>query len=277
MTPRYLEKIVGVALLSHAEERALAQRWRDSADYSARNSLVQAHLRLVPPIARRYFRPGGSFSDLVAEGNLGLLRASRQFEPERGHRFATYATYWIRALVSECASSSSAVVMKQPRTVRRVRREYIRATNLVGDDLEARGMVAERLQMLATSVDELIELSNQRLVSLEPLLSERRGHDGSLCAQEPSPEQAMLDKSARRLLEETVRAAVGTLSVREQRIVDGRLMADEQAALTLLQLGREFGVSRERVRQVEVNLKKKLRIHLHGLSNPTNSGCPASL
>ena len=266
MNPRYFEEVLGVALLSHAEERALAQRWRDSGDHAARNLLVQAHLRLVPPIARRYFRPGGSFSDLVAEGNFGLLHASRKFEPERGHRFATYATHWIRALVSECASRSSASVMKLPRAVRVVRREYVRATSLVGDGVEARHLVAERLHLVASNVDDLIGLLNQRRVSFEALGSEQGGSDGALCAKEPSPEQAILDKSERRLLEEAVRAAVATLSVRERRIVDRRLMVDADAALTLLQLGHEFGVSRERVRQVEVNIKQKLRTQLLALS-----------
>lgn len=270
MNARYFEEILGVPLLSHAEERALAERWRDFSDHAARNVLVQAHLRLVPPIARSYYRSGGSFSDLIAEGNLGLLRASAKYEPERGNRFSTYATYWIRALVSKCASRNSGALMKQPRALRGVRLEYTRATNLVGDGLEARRMVAERLQLGATVVDDMIDLLTHRRISLSPQSSEGRGPDGALCANEPSPEQEMLDRSERQLLEVAVRAAVATLSAREQRIVDGRLMVDADAALTLLELGREFGVSRERVRQVEANLKLKLRAHLRALAHASN-------
>ena len=273
MDPLYFDRVLELALLNHAEESALAHRWRRFGDLAARNSLVQAHLRLVPPIARRYFRPGASLSELVAEGNYGLLRASAKFEPQRGYRFATYARYWIRACVSECAIRSSGLAMSTPRTLRKVRREHARALTLVGDGVEVGRIIAERLQMNTRTVDGLVGLLHRRQVSFESLHSEWHT-DEPLYAQEVSPEQALVNKSERLLLEEGVRSALAGLTARERRIVDRRLMADSEAILTLKELGCEFGVSRERVRQLEVNIKRKLLTHLRTLLETVETPAP---
>ena len=265
MDPLYFDRILEPALLSQAEESALARRWRAFGDQAARNSIIQAHLRLVPPIARRYYRAGASLSELIAEGNFGLLRASAKFEPERGYRFATYARYWIRACVSECAIRSSGAAMSLPRSLRKVRREHTRATNLVGDGVEVRTIIAERLQLNPATVDDLVGLIHRRQVSFESLPSEWHT-DEPLFSREASPEQALVNETERRLLREAVAAALLGLNARERRIVDQRLMADPDATLTLKELGREFGVSRERVRQLEVNIKRKLVTHFHSLS-----------
>jgi len=270
MDPSYFDRVLDIALLSHAEESALARRWRGSGDEAARNLLIQAHLRLVPPIARTYYRPGASLSELVAEGNLGLLRASVKFEPERGYRFATYAQYWIRACISECAIRSAGATMRVPRTLRKVRREHARATNLVSDGSDVRRIIAERLQMSPGIVDGWIELLHRRQVSFESLHSERHT-DEPLYAREANPEQALVNEAERQLLGEAVRGALVALNARERRIVDRRLMADPDAMLTLKELGREFGVSRERVRQLEVNIKRKLVTHFRALSNTVDA------
>ena len=273
MDPLYFDRVLELALLSHAEENALARRWRKYGDQAARNSLIQAHLRLVPPIARRYFRPGASLSELVAEGNFGLLRASAKFEPQRGYRFATYARYWIRACVAECAIRNSGTVMRMPRTLRKVRREHARAVSLVGDGVDVRRIIAERLRMNSRTVDDLVGLLHRRQVSFESLHSEWHT-DEPLYAQEVSPEQAMVTKSEQQHLEEAVRAALASLTARERRIVDRRLMVDSEAILTLKELGDEFGVSRERVRQLEVNIKRKLVTHLRALSETAEAPAP---
>ncbi|MEO8901082.1 MAG: sigma-70 family RNA polymerase sigma factor [Polyangiaceae bacterium] len=269
MNPHYLAQILELALLSHAEEHELAARWRNSGDQAARNQLIQAHLRLVPPIARRYYRPGGSLSELIAEGNLGLLQAAAKFEPERGLRFATYATHWIRALVSECATRSGPSAVKAPRTLRKVRREHIRAMNLAGEAGEARRIVCERLQMRASTVDDLLDLLQHRRVPVDMLYSGGKVLDSALCARELDPEESLLRSAERSALKEAVRDALTLLTVREQRIVAQRLMADTEAVVTLQALGIEFGVSRERVRQVEVNVKRKLLSHFRALSART--------
>lgn len=272
MDPSYFDRVLELALLSHAEENALARRWRRFGDRAARNLLIQAHLRLVPPIARRYHRPGSSLSELVAEGNFGLLRATAKFEPQRGYRFATYARYWIRAGVSEYAIRNTEANMSLPRTLRRVRREHARATTLVGegDAVVVHRIIAERLQMNPSTVHDLVGLLHRRQVSFESLHSDWQADD-TLFAREVSPEQAMVNSTERQLLGESVRKALVSLNARERRIVDRRLMADADAMLTLNELGREFGVSRERVRQLEVNIKRKLVTHFSVLAKTTRA------
>jgi len=261
----YFDRVLEPALLSQAEENALGRRWRAFGDQASRNSIIQAHLRLVPPIARRYYRAGASLSELIAEGNFGLLRASAKFEPERGYRFATYARYWIRACVSECAIRSSGAAMSLPRSLRKVRREHARATNLVGDAAEVRTIIAERLQLNPSTVDDLVGLIQRRQLSFESLPSEWHT-DEPLFSREASPEQALVNDTEGQLLRAAVAAALVGLNARERRIVDQRLMADADATLTLKELGREFGISRERVRQLEVNIKRKLVTHFRSLS-----------
>ncbi|HEY5375896.1 MAG TPA: sigma-70 family RNA polymerase sigma factor [Polyangiaceae bacterium] len=276
MDPLYFDRVLELALLSQAEESALARRWRRFGDHAARNRLIQAHLRLVPPIARRYHRPGASLSELVAEGNFGLLRAAAKFEPQRGFRFATYARYWIRACVSECAIRSSGPAITMPRTLRKVRHEHARAITLVGNGSDVRRIIAERLQMNPGTVDDLVGLLHQRQVSLEALHSEWHT-DEPLYARAASPEQAMVNKTEQQLLQDAVRAALVSLNARERRIVDQRLMADAEAMLTLKELGREFGVSRERVRQLEVNIKRKLETHFLSPSKIAEARAPSTL
>ena len=273
MDPLYFDRVLELGLLSHSEENALARRWRKFGDQAARNRLIEAHLRLVPPIARRYHRAGASLSELIAEGNFGLLRATAKFEPQRGYRFVTYARYWIRACVAECASRNSDAAMSMPRTLRRVRREHARATTLVGDGVDVQRIIAERLQMNAGTVEDLLGLMHRRQVSFESLHSDWHT-DELLCAREASPEQALVSKTERQLLSEAVRGALLGLNTRERRIVDRRLMADADAVLTLKDLGREFGVSRERVRQLEVNVKRKLETQLSAITKTAEARAP---
>ena len=266
MLSGYVEHVQNLALLSHEQEISLARRWREHGDQAARNLLVQSHLRCVLPVARRYCRCGAPLSELVAEGNLGLLHASSKFEPERGYRFATYAKYWIRAYVSGYSIGSGSAI-RYSRGARAVRREHVRATNLVGDNAEIHRLIAERLQMSAARVDDLVAHLDQRQVSFASLTFERRGAmEDPLCAKDASPEQAIMNAHDQRFVREAVRELITDLSARERRIVDRRLMADAEAVLTLEQLGREFGVSRERVRQLEACLKCKLAIRFRALS-----------
>lgn len=216
----------------------------------------------VVSIARRYQRRGGSFADVVAEGNLGLMHAANKFEPERGHRFATYAQYWVRVYASRCAIRAGSAV-PAPRSTNRVRLEQERAQRLVGNGLAARELVAKRLGRSLTEIEDTLSLLERRTVSLEVMGAERHGAaDPLLFAQGPSAEQAMIDQCEVRARREAVRATVAKLSPRERRIAERRLMAEPESTLTLEQLGTEFRVSRERVRQLEVRLKQKLASQL---------------
>jgi RNA polymerase sigma factor (sigma-70 family) len=143
----------------------------------------------------------------------------------------------------------------------------------VGDGVDVRRIIAERLQMNPGTVDDLVGLLHRRQVSFESLHSEWHT-DEPLYAREASPEQAMAHKTEQQLLGDSVRAALVSLSARERRIVEQRLMADDEAMLTLKELGREFGVSRERVRQLEVNIKRKLVTHFRALSKIAEARAP---
>jgi RNA polymerase sigma-32 factor len=263
---RYVDRVQSMALLSREEEMTLARRWREQGDEAARNLLVQSHLRFVLPIARRYHRGGGSMSELVAEGNLGLLRAASKFEPKRGYRFVTYAKNWVRVHVSECAIRSSGSTFGHSRVLRKVRRELARSNTLVGEGPAAQRLLAERLQLSSKQVDALLGLTAQQHVSLECLAPDQSAlGEGSLCAKDASPEQAIIEHDERCRLKDAVRHALANLDVRERQIVERRLMVDKETMLTLKQLGEAFGVSRERVRQLEARLKDKLATHFRAL------------
>lgn len=261
----YIAYIQRVAPLSPEQELKLARRWRDRGDLAARNELIRAHLRYVLPIVRRYDRPAASLRELLAAGNLGLLHALDKFEPERGFRFVTYAKYWIRAYASECAIDNSSPVFRQSRLLRKVRRAYTLASNQIGEGTAARALVASRLGLDTREVDELVTLVEHRRVSLEALTAVSSTAESCPLSSRDSPEQTLLNEDERRLLGRAVREALQSLDPRERRIVEQRLMADDEAALTLKQLGEEFGVSRERVRQLEVRLRRKLADRLRGI------------
>jgi RNA polymerase sigma-32 factor len=272
----YVKRVRSLTPLNQEEERCLGLRWRQHGDQVARNLLVQSQLRFVLLIARRYHRPGASLSELVAEGNIGLLHAAAKFDPERGFRFATYAKNWVRVYVSECAIRSSGSDFGHSRVVRRARREYGRAARLVGEGMAARRLMAEKMQIRPDQVDELLCLLEQRQVPLDCIGSEHATGNEALYAGEGSPEQAILQKDELRLLNQAVHGVLANLDVRERRIVERRLMVDADAMLTLKQLGDEFGLSRERVRQLEARLKTKLAVRLRTLAT-TADGPPLEI
>ena len=249
--------------MSELEERVVARRWRDCGDVQARNLLVQSQLQFVQFIARKYQRAGVSLGELIAEGNYGLLRAAERFNPELGYRFVTYAKYWVRVHISQCVVRNSSSGFHDSRALRKARREYARATTLVGDGMAARKLMAERLQLNPEQTDALLGLVEQRQVSFESLGAEHGATvEDPLYSKEPSPEQATAAKCDAHLLRAAVRDALTALDPRERLIVDRRLMVDEEAMLTLKELGKALGVSRERVRQLESRLKKKLAAKL---------------
>lgn len=251
--------------MSELEERAVARRWRDCGDVQARNLLVESQLPFVLFVARKYRRASVSLSELVAEGNYALLHAAELFDPELGYRFVTYAKYWVRAYISECVVRHSSSGFHDSRMLRKARREYSRAAALVGDGMAARQLMAERLQLSPEQTDAALCRLEERQVSFDSLRGERRvlGED-PLCSSELGPEQAIAARREAQLLKAAVRDALAGLSPRERTIVERRLMADDDSMSTLTELGKGFGVSRERVRQLECRLKRKLAGLLRG-------------
>jgi len=245
--------------MTELEERALARRWRDLADLQARNLLVESQLPLVLFVARKYRRTGVTLSELIAEGNFALLHAVDRFDPELGYRFVTYAKYWVRVFISKCVACNSGLGLPGSRAGRKARREYTRAAALVGDGIAARQVMAERLHLNPEQADAVLSFLEQRHVSFESLTSACQFMtEAPLCSSEPSPEQVVAERREAQLLRVAVREAMAGLSPRERAIVERRLMVEDDAMSTLKELGKGFGVSRERVRQLECRLKRKL-------------------
>jgi len=256
-----------VTALTQQQERALARQWQREGDRGARNLLVQSQFGYALTVARRCNRRGTSIEELLAEASLGLIQAANRFDPECGCRFFTYAKYWVRVYITRWASQRSAV-LRRSRLLSKVRREWARAFSLVGDGLEARGIVAERLNLSERAIEPLLCAIEQHEVSFDALAPEQIASGSQLRESEIDPEQALLQRVESVRRQRMVSEVLGSLDTRESRIVADRLMADSDCALTLEQLGKEFGVSRERVRQLEERLKQKLARQLQSLAHP---------
>jgi RNA polymerase sigma-32 factor len=272
------------ARLARADELELARRYRCSRDSRAADLLARAHQRDVLAMAWRFRRYGLPIDDLVAEGYLGVVHALQRFEPERGVRFVTYAAHWIRACIIDHIIRSWSVVQGGGGALRskiffKLRRERRRATALLGESTAADAALAERLAVTPERLSTMLERVERRDVTLEPSHGERPELT-SLGDQEA----LLSDKQISRRLAAAARAALDALDDRERFIAERRCMADAEDALSLAEIGRHFGVSRERARQLEERAKKKLRAllaseraeMLHGaLGANTRSRCPS--
>lgn len=247
---RYRASLGEVTTLSVEQEAALADRYQQG-DLQAGHQLVAASLPFVIRIAREYRFWGVPLEDLVQQGNMGLLRAAAKYEPARGCKLVTYASYWIRAEIRD-------YVMREYRSVRlghtRSERKAIRAFRKGG--IESPEALAEQSGMPLCRARKLWPLLQERDRSLDNPLSglTQRIIDGSLAA---NPEQAVELSQRQGRAKKAVALALEALPGREARIVEARLMSDAPA--TLEALGDEFGVSKERVRQLEVRARKQLR------------------
>jgi RNA polymerase sigma-32 factor len=262
----YLSRVSRLPRLSAEKERELALRWRDQRDQRAANELVSANLRHVVATALRYRAYRVPLNELVSEGNIGLLQALDKFDPERGIRFVTYAAFWVRARIVRFILDSWSVTRSGGGALRskvffKLRRERARAATLFGEGAEADAAAAEKLGI---SLDELRRMANQldsRDVSLNQELF--HGEPGTLVDRLPSPTIAHDDELAQRQSERALRLAVQDalkeLDPRELYIAEKRFMADADTELSLADIGRELGISRERARQLAVRAQAKLK------------------
>ena len=263
---RYMERVRALPALSREDEHdlaVLAQR----GDTDAAHRLVEANLRYVIAVALQYRRYGIRVGDLVAEGNLGLMMAVKKFDPERGTRFVTYAGYWIRAFILDLVVRSSTMVGAGSGPLRskiffRLRRERARIANLVADPDERDAVLAAKFNVTVERMQEMSRRLDARDVSLDaPVFSDATATlvDTLEGATVPQDEQL-----AERERERDVRALLGSalesLDRRERYIVEQRIIGDDDVSLA--DLGRELGVSRERARQLESRAKKKLQKQL---------------
>jgi RNA polymerase sigma-32 factor len=262
----YFEQTRQFPILDVDEEQRLARRWRDTKDAAAARQLLGSHLRLVVKIARGFGGYGMPLADLVAEGNVGLMQALTRFEPERGFRFATYAMWWIRAAIQEHVLRNRSLVAMGTTTARKklffnLRRLKNQLGELGEGDL-APGSVGQIARRLRVSEDEVVEM-NRRLAATDQSLSAPMHADGGaewqdmLVADGPDQESVVVEASELAWRRDLLAGGLEALNERERHILEGRRLRDE--AMTLAELGDVYGVSRERVRQIEVRAFAKLQ------------------
>jgi len=262
----YLEQTRKFPILDVDEERRLAREWRRAKDPEAARQLLGSHLRLVIKIARGFGGYGMPLADLVAEGNFGLMQALARFDPERGFRFATYAMWWIQAAIREyILHNRSAVKMgttaEQKKLFFNLRRLKSQLGELGEGDL-ASETVTKIARELEVSEAEVIQM-NRRLAATDQSLSARMRADGEaewqdmLVADGPDQESTVIEANELEWRRDLLARGLEKLNDREQHILKRRRLSEE--AMTLADLGQIYGVSRERVRQIEVRAFEKLQ------------------
>ncbi len=254
----YLKEIGQVPLLSTEEEQTLARAAR-AGDADARRRLSEANLRLVVSVAKRYAGRGLPFLDLIQEGNLGLMKAAEKFEPDRGFKFSTYATWWIRQSITRAIADQGRTIRIPVHLVEHINR--VRKT--AGELLRKNGReptaeeIAVRLEMEPDRVRELLQLA-QEPVSLEtPVGEEEDVHLEDFIQDEEAG--IPVDEAGRQLLRRELMSVLKSLTPREERVIMLRFGLDDGRPRTLEELGKEFNVTRERIRQIEAKALRKLR------------------
>jgi RNA polymerase sigma-32 factor len=270
---RYFTQVRGYPALTREEEQDLVTRFRNNGDEPARETLIAAHLRYVVAIALKYQRYGVPLEELVSEGNFGLVHALGKFELDRGTRFVTYAAYWIRAYVLNHVIRSWSLVGVGSGALRskmffRLRRERVKIANLVGEGAQAESMLAQSLGLPEATVSAMLRRLDARDVSLDskPVDGSNTSLGDLLVTPGSTQEETVGDSELDAQRRVAVKDALSELDERERYIVEKRLMADREDELSLAEIGRQLGVSRERARQLEVRAKRKLKNKIQDLS-----------
>lgn len=254
----YLKEIGKVPLLSAEEEIELAKRMADG-DEEAKKRLAEANLRLVVSIAKRYVGRGMLFLDLIQEGNLGLIKAVEKFDYQKGFKFSTYATWWIRQAITRAIADQARTIRIPVHMVETINK-LIRVSRQLLQELGREPSpeeIAEEMDIPVERVREILKIS-QEPVSLEtPIGEEEDSHLGDFIQDENVPVPA--DAAAFTLLKEQLDEVLGTLTEREQKVLRLRFGLDDSRARTLEEVGKEFNVTRERIRQIEAKALRKLR------------------
>src|SRR6516225_4269681 len=263
---RYLEEIRRFPMLEPQEEFMLAKRWREHGDRDAAHKLVTSHLRLVAKIAMGYRGYGLPISEVISEGNVGLMQAVKRFDPNKGFRLATYAMWWIKAQIQEYIIRSKSLVKmgttaNQKKLFFNLRKAKSRISALEEGDLrpDQVKLISERL---GVAEEEVVDM-NRRLSGDTSLNAPIRGEDDTsewqdwLIDESASQEENLVSSEEARNRHEALTQSLLVLNDRERRIFEARRLADEP--LTLEELAGEFGVSRERVRQIEVRAFEKVQ------------------
>ena len=254
----YLKEIVKVPLLSAEREIELAQRMEEG-DEEAKKELAEANLRLVVSIAKRYVGRGMLFLDLIQEGNLGLIKAVEKFDYHKGYKFSTYATWWIRQAITRAIADQARTIRIPVHMVETINK-LIRVSRQLLQELGREPLpeeIAKELDMPVDRVREILKIS-QEPVSLEtPIGEEEDSHLGDFIQDDNVPVPA--EAAAQTLLKEQLDEVLDTLTEREQKVLRLRFGMNDGRARTLEEVGREFDVTRERIRQIEAKALRKLR------------------
>jgi len=254
----YLKEIGKVPLLSADEEIELAKRMEEG-DEEAKKKLAEANLRLVVSIAKRYVGRGMLFLDLIQEGNLGLIKAVEKFDYQKGYKFSTYATWWIRQAITRAIADQARTIRIPVHMVETINK-LIRVSRQLLQDLGREPTPEELSVEMGIPVEKVREILKiaQEPVSLEtPIGEEEDSHLGDFIPDEDIPAPA--EAAAFTLLKEQLMEVLDTLTEREEKVLRLRFGLDDGRARTLEEVGKEFNVTRERIRQIEAKALRKLR------------------
>ena len=254
----YLKEIGKVPLLTPDRERDLAERM-GAGDETAKDELVEANLRLVVSIAKRYVGKGMFFLDLIQEGNLGLMKAVDKFDYTKGYKFSTYATWWIRQAITRAIADQARTIripVHMVETIHKVSRYSRQMLQELGREATA-DEIGEKMGMSAEKVREIMKIA-QDPVSLEtPIGEEEDSHLGDFIPDEDTPAPA--DAASASILREVLEKQLHTLTPREEHVIKLRFGLYDGRSRTLEEVGKEFNITRERIRQIEAKALRKLR------------------
>ncbi len=254
----YLKEIGKVELLTAEEEKILAARM-EAGDWEAKQHMIEANLRLVVSIAKRYTGRGMHFLDLIQEGNLGLIKAVDKFDYTKGFKFSTYATWWIRQAITRAIADQARTIripVHMVETINKLIRIQRQLVQELGREPEVEEIAAE-MDITPEKVREIMKIS-QEPVSLEkPIGEEEDSHLGDFIPDEDAPSPA--DQAASTLLKEELTKVLSSLTPREEKVLRLRFGLDDGRSRTLEEVGLEFDVTRERIRQIEAKALRKMR------------------
>ncbi len=259
----YLREIGKIPLLNSEEELALAQRVV-AGDKKAKDQMAEANMRLVVSIAKRYSGRGLDFLDLIQEGNTGLLRAVEKFDPDKGFKFSTYATWWIRQAITRAIADQARTIRIPVHMVETINK-LLRTQRRMTQDLNREPTIeelAKELEMEPEKVEYVMKIK-QDITSLDAGVGRDDGEDDTVLGDFIEDEDAASpeESAANQLLKEQVQDILEVLTEREQKILKMRFGLDDGKSHTLEEVGQEFSVTRERIRQIEAKALAKLRKH----------------
>ncbi len=254
----YLKEIGKIELLAPDQEKELAEKMMEG-DLAARDRLVEANLRLVVSIAKRYVNKGMFFLDLIQEGNLGLMKAVEKFDPGMGFKFSTYATWWIRQAITRAIADQARTIrvpVHMVETIHKVSRYQREMIQELGREPSA-DEIAAKMGMTTDKIREIMKIA-QDPVSLEtPIGEEEDSHLGDFIPDEDTP--APNDAASQTILREVIEKELETLTPREAKVIRLRFGLVDGKTRTLEEVGQEFKITRERIRQIEAKALRKLR------------------